>query len=62
MLEKREYIITLHKHEDLDQFYDDLENIGEGIHQCLPHRELECVARRPVSRNTHYLLNDYVYM
>jgi hypothetical protein len=50
----QEFIITLHNHEDLDSFYQDMETeFGSDI---IPNRKVEVVNRRPISRNTHYLL------
>lgn len=51
---EEEYIITLKNKEDLDQFYDDLETHGGT--ECVPDRCVECAIRRPISRNTHYIL------
>lgn len=51
-----EYIITLHEHEDLESFYHDMENEGGALH--IPGRCTSCVNRRPVSRNTHYMLSE----
>jgi len=55
-METREYVITLHKHEDLDSFYEDMETPGGSLY--IPDRAIEVFNRRPVSRNTHYLLTD----
>ena len=52
----REYIVTLKDKQDLDCFYSDMEE--ECNHDCIPKRSVTCVNRRPVSRNTHYLLSD----
>jgi hypothetical protein len=56
MNELKEYIVTLHKHEDLDNFYQDMETSGGNLY--IPNREIDIVNRRPISRNTHYLLTD----
>jgi plastocyanin len=50
----REYIITCKSYEDLDNLYDDLETPGGSI--TIPDRPIECVQKRPISRNTHYYL------
>ena len=55
-MQEREYVITLHKHEDLDSFYDDMETLGGALF--IPNRAISLVNRRPVSRNTHYKLTD----
>ena len=53
---EREYIVTAKTKEDLESLYHDLETLG-GC-DCIPEREVECVHRRPISRNTHYYLTD----
>jgi len=55
-MQEREYVITLHQHEDLDSFYDDMETPGGALF--IPDRAIEVAVRRPVSRNTHYRLTD----
>lgn len=56
MNELKEYIVTLHKHEDLDNFYQDMETPGGNLY--IPDRAIDVANRRPISRNTHYLLTD----
>lgn len=51
---EREYIVTAKTKEDLESLYNDLETLG-GC-DCIPSREVECIHRRPISRNTHYKL------
>ena len=41
------YVVTLKSKDDLDGFYADM--ASDGIH---------CVMKRPISRNTHYKMND----
>ena len=55
-MQEREYVVTLHKHEDLGSFYDDMETPGGALF--IPDRAIPVSARRPVSRNTHYRLTD----
>jgi hypothetical protein len=55
-MELREYIVTLHKHEDLEGFYEDMETPGGSLY--IPDRAVTLAARRPISRNTHYMLTD----
>lgn len=43
----KEYIVTLHRHEDLEEFYEDMSLRGYPIKR-----------KRLISRNTHYLLTD----
>lgn len=53
---QKEYIVTVKNHNDLDQFYIDMEEENNLPH--LPSRSVTCVFKRPLSRNTHYLLTD----
>ena len=53
---EREYIVTAKTKEDLENLYNDLETLG-GC-ECIPSREVECIHRRPISRNTHYKLTE----
>jgi len=50
----KEYIVTIRDKSDLDQFYLDMENPGTNSY--VPDRKVDCLRRRPNSRNTHYLL------
>jgi hypothetical protein len=52
--ELREYIVTLKEHQDLDSFYEDMETPGGNLY--IPDRAIEVAVRRPISRNTNYLL------
>ena len=51
-----EYIVTVHRKEDLEGFYHDMETLGGPFH--IPDRRVECCKKRPISRNTHYWLTD----
>lgn len=53
----KEYIVTLKNYEDLDQFYKDMESEGV-VSEFVPSRSVQCTSKRPVSRNTHYLLTS----
>ncbi len=53
---EKEYIVTLRNRGDLEKFYDDMENSGGP--EFVPDREVEVVHKRPISRNTHYLLTE----
>ena len=44
-MEERVYIVTLYKHDDLEQFYNEM----SGFH---------LVMKRPMSRNTHYKMTE----
>jgi subtilisin family serine protease len=50
----QEYIVTLRSHAELEEFYDDMETPGGSLY--IPDREVDIALRRPVSRNTHYML------
>ena len=49
-----EWIITLHNHEDLEDFYNDMETPGGNLF--IPDRAVGVEKRRSISRNTHYML------
>ena len=51
-----EYIVTLWRHEDLADFYDDMETEGGSLY--IPNRSCDCCQRRPISRNTKYDLTE----
>ena len=51
-----EYVITLHSFDDLDGFYEDMETPGGNLY--IPDRSVDVVHRRPVSRNTNYMLTE----
>lgn len=50
------YIVTLKEGVDIDQFYDDMETPGGS--SSIPDREIDCYDRRPISRNTGYILSE----
>ena len=50
----KEYIVTLKSMDDAEGFYKDMENPGGNLY--IPDRQVECYNRRPISRNTHYML------
>jgi hypothetical protein len=52
----KEWIITLHNKEDLEDFYNDMETPGGKLY--IPGRAVQCSDKRPISRNTHYMLED----
>jgi len=55
-MERREWIVTLHRKEDLKAFYEDMETPGGNLY--IPDREVEVAHKRTISRNTHYMLTD----
>jgi len=52
----KEYVITLHNFEELDEFYQDMETPGGNLF--IPNRVVDVTHRRPVSRNTNYMLTE----
>lgn len=52
----RQYVVTLYQHEDLDDFYDDMETPGGNLY--IPDRAVDIAKRRPLSRNTIYWLTE----
>tara|TARA_R110000737_G_scaffold96148_1_gene130172 strand:- start:46 stop:1641 length:1596 start_codon:yes stop_codon:yes gene_type:complete len=52
----QEWVVTLHKKENLQSFYDDMETPGGNLF--IPDREVGLTNRREVSRNTHYMLTS----
>ena len=52
----KEYIVTLKEFNDLEIFYNDMENNSSVSH--VPDRKVELVRRRSISKNTHYYLNE----
>lgn len=56
MSELKPYVIALHKYEDLQAFYDDMETPGGNLY--IPDRAIGVDDRREISRSTHYLLTQ----
>jgi len=50
----REWIVTLYNREDLEGFYEDMETPGGNLF--IPDRAVNVANKRPISRNTHYML------
>jgi len=50
----KEYIVTLHNKEDLEDFYNDMETPGGDLY--IPNRAVDLTLRRAISRNTYYML------
>lgn len=55
----KEYIVTVHNADDLASLYNDLETKGVAPLNTSLTREIKCTNRRPLSRNTSYLLADW---
>ena len=53
----KEYIVTLHKHEDLDSFYEDMETPGGNLH--IPDRAVDIADNRDAFQKIcEYYLTD----
>ena len=52
----KEFIVTLRSKNDLNTFYSEMESTG--LFDFIPNRQVQCIKRRPISRNTHYLLSE----
>ena len=52
-----EYVVTLNNHDDLDNFYHDME-CPCAQSTSVPTRPCQLIMRRPMSRNTHYKLTS----
>ena len=50
------YVVTVKKGTDIDTFYNDMETSGGS--SSIPDREVTCLDRKPISRNTGYDLED----
>ena len=59
LIERKEYIVTLWNHDDLDDIYDEIETAGKAPPNTDVKRAVECKMRRPNSRNTHYHLTQW---
>lgn len=55
-MRRKEYVVTLKNKDDLPAFYKDMETIGGSL--SIPNRVIPVKDRRPVSRNTTYLLTE----
>jgi len=58
MSDLKEFVITLHRKEDLEEFYKDMEILRPTPYNCMPERTVDCANRRPISRNTHYWMTE----
>jgi hypothetical protein len=54
----KEYVVTLKNKEDLEEFYDQMESKGLTRSLFVPSRQVDCSKKRPISRNTHYILDE----
>lgn len=51
-----DFVVTLHNKSDLESFYNDMETEGGDVY--IPARRVVVSARKPMSRNTIYILSD----
>ena len=58
-IRKQEYIVTVKNFKDLDVIYDELESQGKSPPTVELNRAVQCVNRKPISRNTHYMLAEW---
>ena len=58
-IQTRKYIVTVYNYDDLDAIYEELETAGKAPPDTEIHRDVECLERRPMSRNTVYRLTDW---
>lgn len=58
-IKTRKYIVTVNDYSDLDAIYDEIESLGKAPPNTDVLRAVECVERRPTSRNTIYRLTDW---
>jgi hypothetical protein len=49
----------VYNYDDLDAIYEELETAGKAPPDTEIHRDVECLERRPMSRNTVYRLTDW---
>jgi len=58
-IQTRKYIVTVYDYDDLDAIYEELETSGKAPPDTEIHRDVQCLERRPMSRNTVYRLADW---
>jgi len=58
-IQTRKYIVTVYNYDDLDTIYEELETSGKAPFDTEIHRDVQCLERRPMSRNTVYRLTDW---
>ena len=57
-LQLKEVIVTLYRRDDLESFYEDMAASTDNGAQWIPDRPVGLVKKRPISRNTHYMLTE----
>ena len=58
-IKTRKYIVTVYDYSDLGAVYEELETAGKAPPDTEILRDVECLERRPMSRNTVYRLADW---
>jgi len=58
-IETRKYIVTVYNYDDLGAIYEELETAGKAPPDTEINRDVQCLERRPMSRNTVYRLTDW---
>ena len=58
-IETRKYIVTVYNYDDLGAIYEELETAGKEPPNTEINRDVLCLERRPMSRNTVYRLTDW---
>ena len=59
-VEQFEYIVTLNRFEDLDDFYKEMETSGRvSTDSVVPEREITIVNLKPTSLNTHFMMTEW---
>jgi hypothetical protein len=59
-VEQFEYIVTLNRFEDLDDFYNEMKNSGRTMtDSVVPEREITIVNLKPTSLNTHFMMTEW---
>ena len=57
-MDLKEVIVTLHRKEDLEEFYVDMQKHGNNGKRWIPDRQVIRAKKRNLSRNTHYYLTE----
>jgi hypothetical protein len=58
-IQTRKYIVTVYDYNDLGAIYEELEIAGKAPPDTEILRDVQCLERRPMSRNTVYRLTDW---
>ena len=58
-IQTRKYIVTVYNYDDLNAIYEELETSGKAPTGTEILRDVQCLERRPMSRNTVYRLADW---